>query len=227
MAEALIHIGIDLPRRPLKVPGVGQLNPGDWQVAGESVIGRVVETALKLADPENIRLVTGDPDEGIYRLVEQHGVPEVDLGMWLENTARAAREASEDALVIILRPEVVLRNYRSLVKAIEGCRANARIERVEPAFRPQRHTLDSCVLSTGSKLVPLADWLGTDRATLGRLAFPCPAFEVIKLRQFRYDTLSSPVGLPSGFVWIDEGDAVLLDRPIDFLRAEAMLKADA
>lgn len=216
-----LQIAIHMPRRPLPIPGQGaRVLPSEWKVGSRGVIESAIQQALQLAPAEQIRIITAEGDDQLFELMSRYSVLELDLGTWLERLAEQARRAEPDDLVAVIRPEFLLLDATALPRAIEACRALSSVDRVEPAFKPEQPPIAELTAyqRDGSVLGPWHQVLGVDAATT--FAFPCPAFEVLKLRHFRVDRATQARKAKSAFVWINESDVVLLETPLDFVRAE-------
>ncbi|MCA8940538.1 MAG: hypothetical protein KDB07_12050 [Planctomycetes bacterium] len=228
MATPLTIVGIDVPRFPTKIAGEHR-SGSEWVVAGQNILERAVKAALEVTGAEHIRLLTGAPDQGIFDLVEKYGVVETELPSWLQRSADLARSANEGDVAVFLRAGVLLRHYKPLRKAIDAVRHLKDVDRCEAAMRPERYATSLSNIhfvnrgDEGTRLQPCHEVLAQD---LSDFAVLCPAFEVMKLRGFSMNRIGGVAQSGTAFVWVDEGDQVSLEGPIDWLRAEVMLESE-
>ena len=220
MAESLTIIGIEVPRAPQYQSGGEHRVFGEWEIGGQRILERKVKQALKLASDESLTLITGEPDQGVFNLVENYRVAEADLMSWILGVTDGARVPNKEDVVVFMRGDVVLRSHEVIEKAIEVLRVIPDISRVEVAYQPKKQSPRSAI-SIGVEGGELIE----NRFDLpaGDIGLTCPLFEVQRLKNFKPDTFDAPKlsGMP--FLWIDEDDFVVLETPLDFLRSELLL----
>ena len=221
MAQPLIFIGIEAPRSPRRpLPG---LEPEYSELTSDgALVERCLRVALELTDVEAVTVISGEPGQDVFDVVERYSALATDLATWMTRVAGRAGNAEANDAVVYLRADVVLRDMSVLAKALDVLRALPDIARVEPAYRPLRQPpagTFSLERAPDKRLTPRA--FVPPRGTLG---MPCPAFEIHRLRRFRQSGLGAAVAGDSAFVWIDEEDFVILESPLDGLRAMMLLE---
>ncbi|MCK6440408.1 MAG: hypothetical protein L6Q71_09455, partial [Planctomycetes bacterium] len=118
---------------------------------------------------------------------------------------------------------MVLRDYAVVKKAVEVIRALPDIHRVEAAYRPRRQPLERAfTVEIGRDGTMVEERLSLPK---GELGMACPAFEAHRLSNFNLGSLQAPALSGAAFLWIDEEDFVVLETPLDYLRAELLLRA--
>lgn len=196
----LILAGVEVPRRPQVLATGGACSPGEWRLAGELLAERALKAALARTDKDNVKLITGEPDEGVFALVEKYGVHECPLVDWMTKASDRAAGANPDDLVIFIRAEVVMRSYGVLDAAIAAAR-KPNVTRVETAYTLKR---------------PFGCMTAGERAL-------CPAFEVHRLTSFGFQMPGYGVSGSSVEIDIDEDDFAVIDTPAEIARAERII----
>jgi|GEM_PF-6583069 len=225
MADPMTLIGVEVPRAPVQHFAGEATAAGDLAVGDVRLLEHAVRAALECAPPEQIRMIVGEPDQGVFDMVREYGVPEVDLGNWLSALADAAKRAGPRDCAVFLRASVPMKSYASLHRAIDTIQQWPELRRIEPAFRPTRQALSTCFSLDRAEQgagIALTPWA----LPTGECGVPCPSFEVFTLRSFSPAHFSSTAVDGSAFVWIDEKDFSLTETPLDLLRAELMLKEE-
>ena len=203
MADSVTLFGIEVPRTPRRQGGV-MTAPSELRVAGVWLLERCIRAALEHTDVASVTLLTGDPDQGIFDLIEKYNVKEAMATDWLGRMSDRARAAGPRDCAIHMRGDVVMRDYESLAKAIEVVRSMPDVSRVVAAYPSKQKAAGNHALSAND--MPI-----------------CPAFEIYKLTNFGVVDIGA---LSSGaaFVNIEESDFSMLETPEDWLKAERLLQ---
>lgn len=221
MDGALTLIGIEAPRSPQLRRAKDHRSVGEWEVAGVRLLERAVKALRPLASEGGLALICGEPDQAVFDLVRKYNVIESDLMTWMQGVSSQARSAKRSDVALFIRSDVVLRDYAVVAKAIEAIRLLDQVDRVELAYRPKRQPLERALtLVRGDRGELMEQGLELPAGEIGQV---CPAFEAHRLMNFTPGSLEVPNLTGSAFLWIDEDDFAVLESPLDFLRAEAML----
>ncbi len=221
-----LYIGIEVPRSPQSLPDGRLRSNGEWQAGSHRLLDRWLKLAVMLAPADQIRLITGSPDQAVYDLIEQYpGTVEVALSDWVGNHSARAADCKPGDAVLLIRSQSAIASAAPIHAAIKLLQGSSRLNRVEPALRPMSDRLVDAISLNRSMQTRFSQLLGVGAAEMTEWMLPLPIFELTRLAAFRPSAGLIVPGSSVGFVEVSEESAVLIETPLDLLRAELICEA--